>query len=299
VRRLGATPLEAGPRLRSFWQASDLAPVMTSATLAIGEDFTHMLGELGLTRRQPATATYLSASPFDYHRQTLALAPARFPAPGARDFGRAVGEVLRDLARHVPRKILGLFTSYQAIGEAAEVLAEAGWFCDDLTGDLPEDVDAGAVRVLVQSPRGEAGALLEQFRLSSRALLLGTNTFWEGVDFPGGDLEILVVSKLPFLVPNDPWVEARCERISAAGENPFTTFMVRDAVLRLRQGLGRLIRRTSDRGVFLLLDNRLHTKNYGVTFLNALPVLPVAFQGRDDLRERVQAFFTSTGDSTS
>ena len=115
----------------------------------------------------------------------------------------------------------------------------------------------------------------------------------EGVDFPGQDLEILVVTKLPFLVPSDPWVEARCEKVAAAGDNPFTSFMVRDAVLRLRQGFGRLIRRTGDRGVVIILDNRLHTKNYGATFLSALPVMPVAFGDTADLLERIEEFFKS------
>ena len=148
--------------------------------------------------------------------------------------------------------------------------------------------------MLAQSPRTATGALLARFRRSRRALLLGTNTFWEGVDFPGEDLEILVVTKLPFLVPNDPWVEARCDRIQAAGENPFTSFMVRDAVLRLRQGFGRLIRRTGDRGVVLILDNRLHTKNYGTTFLHSLPVMPAGFGDTADLLARVNGFFQRT-----
>ena len=100
-----------------------------------------------------------------------------------------------------------------------------------------------------------------------------------------------MVTKLPFLVPNDPWVEARCERVAAAGDNPFTSFMVRDAVLRLRQGFGRLIRRVSDKGVVIMLDNRLHTKNYGVTFLSALPVVPESFSDTGDLLDRLEDFF--------
>ena len=261
---------------------------MTSATLAVGEDFTHLLQELGLTRRRPATLTCTTPSPFDYHKQTLVLAPSHFPDPGASHFGRAVGEVIRDLALGVPRKTMGLFTSYRLIREAADVLYKAG-----LTEDAaPSGADHPVL--LTQNPRSATGTLLSRFRRHPRAVqlgLLGTSTFWEGVDFPGQDLEILVVTKLPFLVPTDPWVEARCERVAAAGENPFTSFMVRDAVLRLRQGFGRLIRRTGDRGVVIILDNRLHTKNYGATFLSALPVLPVAFGDTPDLLERVEGFF--------
>jgi len=285
IRRIGATLLESGDVLREFWLDADFRPIMTSATLAVGEDFTHMLKELGLTRRRPPTLTSTTPSPFDYHKQTLVLAPSHFPDPGASHFGRAVGEVMRELALGVPRKTMGLFTSYRMIREAEEILRQAG---------LSDDVVPGASELpvlLTQNPRSGTGSLLNRFRHHARAVLLGTSTFWEGVDFPGQDLEILVVTKLPFLVPSDPWVEARCEGLAAAGENPFTAFMVRDAVLRLRQGFGRLIRRTSDRGVVIILDNRLHTKNYGATFLSALPVMPVTFGDTADLLDRVDGFF--------
>ena len=284
VRLLGATPLDAGDLLRHYWGDADTHPVMTSATLAVGEDFSHMLGELGLDRRRPATLTRTCASPFDYHRQALVLAPGHFPAPEARDFGLAVGEVLRDLALHTGRKTLGLFTSYKLIAEAAAVMEAAGM------GERP-DPDRGRPALLVQRPQGAPATLVERFRRLDRAVLLGTTTFWEGVDFPGEDLEILVVAKLPFLVPNDPWVEARCDRLSAAGENPFTSFMVRDAVLRLRQGFGRLIRRPTDRGVVVILDTRLHTRGYGATFLSALPVLPAGFGDTAELLDKVDRFF--------
>jgi ATP-dependent DNA helicase DinG len=285
VRRLGATLLESGKVLREYWLETDLRPVMTSATLAVGEDFTHLLNELGLSRRRPPTVTITTPSPFDYHQQSLILTPSHFPDPGASDFGRAVGEVIRDLALGVSRKTMGLFTSYRLIREAAEVLLQAG--LSEETGGGSSDLPV----LLTQNPSSGPGTLLSRFRLHARAVLLGTSTFWEGVDFPGQDLEILVVTKLPFLVPSDPWVEARCERLAAVGENPFTSFMVRDAVLRLRQGFGRLIRRTEDRGVVIILDNRLHTKNYGATFLSALPVMPVSFAGPADLLERVDEFF--------
>jgi len=282
VALLGATLLEAGSVLREAWQDADLRPVVTSATLAVGEDFTHMLDELGLSRRRPSTRTLTCPSPFDYHEQCRILVPARFPEPSAPGFDEAVGGVLATLARGVPRKTMALFTSYRAIRVAQEVLAAHGF------GDAG---GGGGPVILAQSPRTPAAALVEQFRRLPRALLLGTATFWEGVDFPGDDLEVLIVAKLPFLVPSDPWVEARCERLQATGENPFTSFMVRDAVLRLRQGFGRLIRRTGDRGVVLILDNRLHTKNYGTTFLGALPTLPVSYADEPDLLERLEDFF--------
>jgi ATP-dependent DNA helicase DinG len=285
LRRLGASLLEAGEVLRNYWLDGDWAPIMTSATLAVGEDFTHMLGELGLTRRRPAAVTFACPSPFDYHRQIRILVPGRFPAPSAPDFSQAVGEVMAQLGRHIPRKTLGLFTSFRMIGEVEQVMERAGMAIGGTT------VHSGGTPVFSQHPGVSPAHLMERFRQSGRAVLLGTSTFWEGVDFPGEDLEILVVAKLPFLVPNDPWVEARCERLAAMGENPFTAFMVRDAVLRLRQGIGRLIRRVQDKGVVLILDNRLHTKNYGVTFLSALPVVPETFRDSGDLLDRLEDFF--------
>lgn len=285
LRILGATLLEAGGVLRDYWLGAQLQPVLTSATLAVGEDFTHMLQELGLTRRRPCARTHVCPSPFDYHEQSLVLTPGRFLAPDSPGFGTAVGEVLAELALATGRKTLGLFTSYRQLREAAAAVAAAGIL-------PPGEANPGGRPVLLQQTSGgHAGALLDTFRRMKQAVLLGTSSFWEGVDFPGEDLEILVVAKLPFLVPNDPWVEARCERIAALGDNPFTEFMVRDAVLRLKQGFGRLIRRPTDHGVVIILDNRLHTKNYGTTFLAGLPVMPRGFGDNQDLLAKVTAFF--------
>ncbi len=286
VRMLGATLLEAGGILKEYWSEAEFAPIMTSATLAVGEDFTHLMGELGLTRRQPGTLTSSCPSPFDYGKQVRILTPRNFPAPGDPNFARSVGEVMKALGLSCQQKTMGLYTSYHMIRQSVSVLDEAGLTTDERTSCGPV--------VLAQSSQTSASALVERFRRHRRAMLLGTATFWEGVDFPGQDLEILVVTKLPFLVPNDPWVEARCEKVAAAGDNPFTKFMVRDAVLRLRQGFGRLIRRMGDRGVVIILDNRLHTKNYGVTFLGALPAVPSSFDDTDDLILRVDDFFNQS-----
>ena len=255
VRALGATPLEAGPLLRELWQDRHLAPIATSATLAVGEDFGFMLDELGLTGRRPRTSTLAVSSPFDWAQQTVCLAPEDMPAPDAPDFADAVVEVLAGLREEVGRQTLALFTSYRLLQTAAEGLRDR-----ESAGEL-----------LVQTPRSGTSELRDRFRRLRGATLLGTSTFWEGVDFPGQSLEVLVVTKLPFRVPSDPWVQARCEHLRATGQDPFSDFMVRDAVLRLRQGVGRLIRRRSDRGVVVLLDNRLINRRYGATFLAALP----------------------------
>lgn len=263
LRCLGATPLEPGPHLRDFWAQEQRAPIATSATLAVGQDFGFMLGELGLSGRRPQTVTTTVPSPFDWERQTLCLAVENLPGPDHVDFPVTLASILADLRREVPRQTLVLFTSYRLLQDVAQRLK-----ADECAVDL--FTAATGTELLVQTQQTGAGELRERFRKGKGAMLLGTSTFWEGVDFPGASLEVLVVTKLPFQVPNDPWVQARCEHIKAAGDDPFRDFMLRDAVLRLRQGVGRLLRRDTDRGVVLLLDNRLIARSYGATFLSAL-----------------------------
>jgi ATP-dependent DNA helicase DinG len=283
VRSLGATPLESGPLLRDLWQGRQLAPVATSATLAVGEDFQFMLGELGLTGRRPPAGTVTVPSPFAWEEQAICLAAEDLPDCNAPDFADAVVDVLADLRARVGRQTLALFTSYRLLEATAAGLREREADPTLFDGDAPGDL-------LVQTPGAGPAELRERFRRSRGATLLGTSTFWEGVDFPGESLEVVVVTKLPFLVPSDPWVQARCEHLRAAGQDPFRDFMVRDAVLRLRQGVGRLLRRRRDRGVILLLDNRLTTRGYGATFLGSLPAPVRWLQRRDQLAAAVHAF---------
>jgi Rad3-related DNA helicase len=196
------------------------------------------------------------------------------------------------------RKTLVLFTAYKTLARTAQEL-QGDTAARDLFATLPsgEPVDDAPAPplpppvILAQTAGADAHDLLARFRRERRAVLLGTTTFWEGVDFPGHELEILVVTKLPFLVPDDPWVEARRQRLDAAGENGFESFVVRDAVLRLRQGIGRLIRRSDDRGVVILLDSRLHSRPYGITFLNALPASPRYCPDAAELAQVVADFF--------
>ncbi len=284
VRWLGATPLEPGPLLREHWQQTGHAPVATSATLAVGQDFGFMLGELGLSGRRPATLTHAVPSPFAWEQQTVCLALETMPDPDHADFADAIAAVLGDLRRQVPRQTLVLFTAYRLLLDVAERLRRL----DDAEGLFASP----RAPLLVQAPQVGAGDLRDRFRRGEGAMLLGTSTFWEGVDFPGESLEILVVTRLPFLVPADPWVQARCEHLREAGQDPFGEFMLRDAVLRLRQGVGRLLRRPTDRGAVILLDNRLIKRGYGATFLAALPATVHWLADRAELAARVRDFLT-------
>ncbi len=291
---VGATRLEPGPLLADLWRRSDLSPVLTSATLGVGEDLGFMARELGMTGLSRSTVESLIASPFDYETQSLFMTTPDFPAPDARRFLPETARLLRGLLAAVPRKTMVLFTSYAALKTVAEDLQrEEG---DDYAFKLDPDRHWARSRPVILAQGGglSPAELMARFRRESRAVLLGTNTFWEGVDLPGDDLEMLVVTKLPFLVPADPWVAARCDRIQAEGGNPFMNFMVRDAVLRLRQGVGRLIRAATDHGVVCLLDSRLHGKPYGKTFLDAMPTSVRYCADPEDMIAGAAEFFART-----
>jgi ATP-dependent DNA helicase DinG len=291
---LGATRLESGPLLTDLWRKSELTPVLTSATLGVGEDFTFMSRELGVVTLSRGLVESLIHSPFDYETQSLFMTTPEFPAPDSRHYLPSVSHLLRGLLAAVPRKTLVLFTSYAALKTVAETLQK-----DEDDGyafklDLERHWKRSRPVILAQGGGLSPAELMARFRRESRAVLLGTNTFWEGVDLPGADLEMLVVTKLPFLVPADPWVAARCDRMQAEGENPFVKFMVRDAVLRLRQGIGRLIRSDADRGVVCLLDSRLHGKPYGKTFLDAMPTSVRYCAGPEEMITDAATFFADS-----
>jgi ATP-dependent DNA helicase DinG len=175
--------------------------------------------------------------------------------------------------------MLVLFTSYRMCHLTARTLAGAA-----LAGPL-----------LVQGEGCGREALSERFRKEPGAVLLGVASFWEGVDFPGPQLEILVIPKIPFPVPSDPLVEARTEMIRRMGQNPFTGLFLPEAILRLRQGIGRLIRGRGDRGIIVILDSRIQVKSYGRVIIDSLPFEPVpVFSGREVLEES-DRFFTESG----
>ena len=252
---LRSTPIELGPRLAGQLREGPTAVVFTSATLAAGGDFSFFASEIGLDHGLPSIAY---PSPFEFERQAIFLAVRRGPDPRQPGWAETTALTLAALLQDPGRKTLALFTSYRDLGNVAD--------CLRLT---PPDFS-----LLVQEPRSEPSSLLDRFRKAERALLLGTATFWEGVDLPGDDLEVLVLTRLPFGVPTDPRFAARAERLEAEGGNAFTGLYLPEAVLRMKQGFGRLIRRRSDRGIVAVLDPRLLGKGYGKRFAAALP-LPV------------------------
>jgi ATP-dependent DNA helicase DinG len=229
---------------------------LTSATLSAGGEFAFTAERLGLgeEHRLPYHAVSYP-SPFPLERQMRAFVWA---GPVA-DEAELVSDIVAALAQDGPRNQLVLLTAHERLRRVRE----------RLDGRLPE-----TRLLLAQEAGGSAALLSERFRAERGAVLLGVQSLWEGVDFPGEALEILVVAKLPFSVPDDPLVEARGERLAARGLDPFRDDAVPEAVLRFRQGVGRLIRRADDRGVLVVCDRRLASASYRSPFLEALPVAP-------------------------
>jgi ATP-dependent DNA helicase DinG len=244
-----ATPIDVSERLRELLFDRVRAAVLTSATLAVDGGFTYLKERLGL----PETRELLLPSPFDFARQAVLYVPRRMPDPRSPAFvDRAAQEVARLLALSRGRAFV-LFTSYAHLNAVAERLA----------GEVPYPL-------LLQGEAPKA-TLLDMFRRTPGAVLLATASFWQGVDVVGEQLSCVIVDKLPFASPSDPVVSARIDRLRNRGGNPFAEYQVPVAILMLKQGLGRLIRSSADRGILAVLDSRLVEKPYGRRFLASLP----------------------------
>jgi ATP-dependent DNA helicase DinG len=246
-------PVDVATQLAALMEAHASAWVLTSATLAVGEDFSHYKRRTGLAQ----ATTVRFESPFDFADQALLYLPKGLGDPGAPGHTRSVVQVSLPVLEASGGRAFMLFTSHRALREGAEALREA-W------GDAPP------VPVLVQGD-GSRDQLLRRFREAGNAVLLGTGSFWEGVDVKGTALSVVIIDKLPFAAPDDPLLKARLEAIRAQGGNPFFDEQVPQAVIALKQGVGRLIRDESDFGVVVLCDTRLVTKGYGRAFLASLP----------------------------
>jgi ATP-dependent DNA helicase DinG len=292
-----AAPLTVEEPLAGLWNQHYLSVVMTSATLAVGEDFTPFAESVGFSKVARYTETLVAHSPFRYDEQALVLTTPELPAPDAAEFPAAVARVVARIGRRVATKTLVLSTSYQLIERLAQELVELLPIVDDDLFRLPEGPQEP--ELLVQAPGADGGRLAERFRRSSAAILLATGSFWEGVDFPGRELEVLVVPRLPFAVPTEPLTEGRYERARRMGRDPFQDVALADAVLRLRQGVGRLLRSREDRGVVLLMVQRLQARAYGVTFLQSMPRTCELVPTLADMADRVVRFLRESSSATA
>jgi len=262
--RLNQTPLDVADVFRAYRERHQMAWVFTSATLAVGDSFTHFASQIGIEDARTARWD----SPFDYQRQALLFIPPGMPDPSQPEYGRRVVDLIDELVGISRGRAFLLFTSHRALREAALLLE--GRF------DYPMLVQGGA-------PRAE---LIERFRRLGNAVLLGTASFWEGVDVRGEALSCVVIDRLPFAAPNDPILQARLDALRRRGSNPFRDYQLPQAVIALKQGAGRLIRDASDRGVLAVCDPRLLGRSYGRVFLDSLPPM-----GRTADLDAVRAFF--------
>jgi ATP-dependent DNA helicase DinG len=252
--QLNATPLSIAEVFRRQVDEHARAWIFTSATLAVGGDFSHYCGELGLTDAR----TVAWESPFDFEHCALLYVPRGLPPPNTPAYTPAVVETALPLIAASRGGVFLLFTSLRAMREGHELLRAA------LT-------EKGIERPLLTQDDGPRSELLERFRRLGDAILLGSHSFWEGVDVRGDALSVVIIDKLPFAPPDDPVLAARIERMKRAGRNAFAEYQLPQAVITLKQGAGRLIRDESDRGVLAICDPRLVAKSYGRRILRSLP----------------------------
>ncbi len=265
---LQATPIDVGPILREcLWSKLECA-VLTSATLAVGGGFDYIRQRLGFEHARESVLP----SHFDYQSQALLYVPPDLPDPRTPQFGAKAADRIRRLLEITRGRAFVLFTSYAQMNDIYQRLLGEVEFPMLRQGDAPKS------------------ALLEEFRLTPNAILFATSSFWQGVDVQGEQLSCVIIDRLPFAVPSDPVVAARVKAIDGEGGNAFFQYQVPAAVITLKQGFGRLIRSLHDRGLLVLLDNRVLKKQYGRVFVESLP----SYKRTTDMTV-VESFF-GTGD---
>ena len=263
---LNAAPLEVAPRLASELFAGRATVVATSATLAAADSMAFAAGQMGM----PDAATLALDSPFDYRRSTLLATPAGLPAPDTEGYDEAAAAAIAKLARASGGRALALFTSHASLRRAA--------------GLARGELEADGVSVLVQDRDGSPAQLTRALIADPRSVIFGTSSFWEGIDLRGDTLSLVVIARLPFAVPTDPIHRAR----SNLYDDPFGEYSLPAAILRFRQGFGRLIRDRTDRGVVSVLDSRVRTRRYGARFTDAIPGCTEIAAGIDEIAARTR-----------
>lgn len=255
-------PLFVAKEIQELFFLNKKSVILTSATLSIENDFQYMLNELGLNE---STKSLSIPSPFNYRNQVKVLVPEDLPEINSvpiDDYIAAITEQIISIAEVTKGRILVLFTSHDMLRKTYALIKESGL--------LDEFV------LLAQGVTGGSHSrLTRNFQKFDKAILFGTNSFWEGIDIPGEDLSCLIMVRLPFTPPDEPFLQAKSEKLKAIGGNPFMQLSLPEAVLRFKQGFGRLIRTSHDKGVLVIFDKRIITTKYGKVFLSSIPEVPL------------------------
>jgi len=246
---LNAAPLKVGDLIEKVLWHEKSAVIVTSATLTTHGEFQYLRNTLGADEADEMQL----GSPFDYENSTLLYIANDIPEPNAQGYQQALDRAITSTANAIGGRMLVLFTSYAQLKKTSQAIAKS--------------LTAQDISLYEQGDGSSPNALLESFKSTERAVLLGTRSFWEGVDVPGTSLSAVFITKLPFDVPTDPLIAARSEMY----EDSFNEYYLPEAILKFRQGFGRLIRTASDRGIVAILDRRVLTKQYGRLFLESLP----------------------------
>ncbi len=276
--RIKSAPLDIAKRLAVGLYDHMETVIMTSATLAVARSFSYIIERLGLDLdTRDRIVEFIAASPFDYRTQTSIVVPLYLPSPKSDEFIDETNGVLFSLANEIGRGMLVLFTSRGHLLQSYHALRD-------------QFLRSG-IHLLAQGIDGSRNSILRRFREETGSVLFGTDSFWEGVDVPGSALEIVVIMRLPFAVPTDPVIQALMEEIERMGGNPFTGYSVPEAAIKLRQGVGRLIRHRTDRGAVVILDKRVSTARYGAIFRNSLPGTVCVVENPEILVGQVKNWF--------
>ena len=256
---LSSAPLNVAEILNRILFSKEIPVILTSATLAVRGTLDYFVRRIGFSGGDGM----ILDSPFDYRKQVKLYLTRTMPLPSERNFNDAASDNIRDFVMRTRGRAFVLFTSYGMLKYCAERLYR--FFL------------ASGIRLLIQGDSLSRSAMLDEFKKGNHSVIFGATSFWTGVDVPGEALSNVIITKLPFSVPSHPLIAARCERIQQEGGNPFRDYSIPDAVLKFRQGIGRLIRSKTDTGIIVVLDPRVLSKQYGRQFLESIPSCPVEY----------------------
>jgi Rad3-related DNA helicase len=281
-----AVPLNVAELLKTNLYNRLNTAIFTSATLAVDNQFSYFKKRIGLDLMNDKQVNSVKlGSPFNFKEQILLAVTDFTDDPRNERFPNQLNDLVKEIHGNYPTGMLTLFTSYSLLNK--------------LYNQLKSHFESEHVLLLAQGKSGSRTNIINQFREYKNSVLFGTDSFWEGVDVPGDALELLLITKLPFDVPSEPLIAARMEEIKKSGGNPFFEYSVPEAIIKFRQGFGRLIRHKNDYGVVVVCDNRLSRMQYGMQFLNSLPVEAKIYNDKDMMFSELKDWFLSNRNKSS